>query len=286
MPMRNNIVESLTGGLLAAALLMLPAVGCGPGDDDDDDDDTSTPTPTEPQATDPPAVNGPFPQGQFYYQSAFGYRIGQQIVQFAGFAWDSAHTPTSKAAPAADGQFDGEWIMLWWDSQADYDSGASASCLLREEVTATNSSSGADSDLDYSTCQYCQTYSAWHSEFYSDDGCTQEQYDFWYYYDDIDDYILTWDQFAGYRHTADDGWPGEFSDFSDVLTPNGWEGTLYDTLVTDGTTFAPTYVVGPTDLDAKIVAKRVAAQDIPLRRDTPIVDVASVKELRKMIRGR
>lgn len=121
MPVWNDSVRTVSSGLIAAALLALPAVGCG-GDGTTPTPGIETPTPTAggtPTATATPSgSSGQFPDGNYYFQSAyvFSFRDYPYYITFAGFAdGGSALTPAGGA-----GDYVGEYIIIGWNTKAAY----------------------------------------------------------------------------------------------------------------------------------------------------------------------
>jgi hypothetical protein len=276
MPIRMSEFKSLTGGVLIAALLGLPAIGCG-GDDDDDDTNTGTPsltqgTPTQAgngTPTEPVSNPDQFPYGQYYYQFAYvlSFQSLPYIVTFAGYTWDAENVPTGKTNPSAEGNWEGQNIVVVWNTRAAYQAGEAADCKVYEDVIATDHASGTDSANDYASCEFCDPFADYFSDADLDDddvaddqeGCEQEFIDAWYYYDDLGDYDYTFSQLQGYRHAATDGWPGDFADLVDSLEAAGYQGSIYDQLTDlisggDGSGFAAGYYVKPVDLNAKLAA--------------------------------
>ena len=295
MRMSNKDFFRKTGGLLAAALLALPVVGCGPSGDDDDDggtDPTNTPegnqaTPTPDDATPTPS-SGVFPNGQYYFVGVYAFYLTEDtngpILAYYGFAWDENNVPT-RSSVAAQGDWQGLYVAEIWETLVSFNRGDEAACELVEEIDSTNQDEGEIAGVDYSTCQFCVHYSYFHTEFSEDTGCSQEIYDLYYYDDEAGEYDLDWDSNMGYRDAAQDGWPEDYSDFAASLDANGWGGSLYEEFG-DGE-FVAIYAAAAVNLNSEDEgAMRKAALEYakanPRLRPT---EIRSHEELKKF-RGR
>ena len=279
MPMRNN--EFWVKGLIAAALLSAPMVGCSSGGDDDSE---GTPTPTQaaatataeptatnaPEPTDPPTING-FPVGQyeddFWYLYPLGDGQNPPVAILIALTWDETSTPVSSSARAL-GDYTGTFLAFMFDSYQGLLKGDDYTCLVRENITGIAKSEEDLGSFDLDQCQFCRSYAAISIAYrnHEGEGCTEDKFDGYYGYTDPLE-SQAYETYWGYRHAADDSWPEDFADDGPDLEADGYVGSLFEADGDGG--FYAAYVVVPTDLNSKIkVGGLITEDDVKARLKT------------------